>query len=250
MKNIEHWQPTKYTFHNQKLIGSHNVSHLNPSSRLQANLVAKLYQYYLPAHTTGKLGDLGCGNVPFYEAYKDLVKEVVCIDWPNTSHSQSFLDHACDLNEALPLPDASFDTLILSDVLEHIAEPQLLWFEMARILKPSGKLILNMPFYYRIHEAPHDYYRYTEFALRRFAEKTALNVLVLVPTGGALEIMTDFLAKNFIRLPLIGKPLTISIQWLCQAIAKTKMGSRFAVKSAVTMPFGYFMIVQKSDFSK
>ncbi len=247
MKNSEFWKPTKYIYRKGKLIGSRDAKNLNMASRLQADLVSKLYQHYLPTHATGRLGDLGCGNVPFYQAYKDLVQEVVCADWPNTTHSQSFLDHPCDLNEPLPLPDESFDTLILSDVLEHIAEPQLLWYEMARILKPSGKLILNVPFYYRIHEAPHDYYRYTEFALRRFAEKTSLQVLVLTPTGGALEVMTDFFSKNLVRIPVIGKPFAIFLQWLCQAISKTRWGNRFLTKSAVTMPFGYFMIVQKPD---
>lgn len=246
MKNTALWQPSKYVYRGRKLIGSRNPQHLNLASRLQGDLVGALYQQYLPLFAKGSLADLGCGNVPLYAAYKDLVEDITCVDWPNSSHSHSYLDHACDLNQPLPLPTNAFDTLILSDVLEHIAEPQLLWLEMARILKPGGILLLNVPFYYRIHEAPHDYYRYTEFALKRFADKASLSVLVLKATGGAVEVLSDFMAKNVMRVPLIGKVWAIAIQWFCQIFTKTKIGARFTTKSSVNVPFGYFMIVQKS----
>lgn len=246
MKNTALWQPSKYVYRGHKLIGSRNPQHLNPASRLQGDLVAAFYHQYLPLYAKGLLADLGCGNVPLYAAYKDLVDDTTCVDWPNSSHSHSYLDHACDLNQPLPLPTEAFDTLILSDVLEHIAEPQLLWLEMARILKPGGTLLLNVPFYYRIHEAPHDYYRYTEFALKRFAEKASLKVLELKATGGTAEVMSDFMAKNVVRIPFIGTAGAIAIQWFCKSFAKTKIGTRFATKSSVNMPFGYFMIVQKS----
>ena len=76
----------------------------------------------------------------------------------------------------LPFGDSEFDTIILSDVLEHIPVPEHLWKEMARILSRNGKIIMNVPFYYCLHEAPHDCSRYTEFALRRFVEMSGLRL--------------------------------------------------------------------------
>src|SRR5688572_16852316 len=135
MKNIDQWQPSKFIFKNDRLQGSRNPSDLNISSRLVADIVASHYQQYLKVYATGILVDLGCGKVPLYGAYKDHVKSNICVDWENTLHKNPFLDKSCNLNEKLPFGDQEFDTILLSDVLEHIYEPQLLWHEMERILK-------------------------------------------------------------------------------------------------------------------
>jgi SAM-dependent methyltransferase len=66
----------------------------------------------------------------------------VCVDWSNSLHGNDFLDAECDLTKDLPFADASFDSILLSDVLEHIPTPERLWREMARLLKPEGKLLL------------------------------------------------------------------------------------------------------------
>ena len=49
--------------------------------------------------------------------YRGLVSEVTCVDWPSSLHGSNHLDHEMDLNQPLALPDAAYDTVILSDVL-------------------------------------------------------------------------------------------------------------------------------------
>lgn len=66
-------------------------------------------------------------------------------------------------------------------------------------MKPGGVLLMNVPFHYWIHEAPHDYYRYTEFALRRMLEESGFEMLEMRSIGGALEVITDFLGKFLAR---------------------------------------------------
>jgi SAM-dependent methyltransferase len=106
--------------------------------------------------------DLGCGKVPFYARYREYVSETVCVDWSNSLHGNGHVDAECDLTQELPFADASFDTILLSDVLEHIPAPERLWREMARLLKPGGELLSSVPFFYWLHEEPYDYYRYTK----------------------------------------------------------------------------------------
>ncbi len=245
MKNIDQWIPTKYEFRNNKLRGSRNHKFLTISSRLMADITASFYQEYLRKYVTGKLIDLGCGTVPFYELYKDLASEITCVDWPNSTHKNKYLDLECDLNQPFPFPDARFDTIIISEVLEHIANPELTWSEMKRILTPGGRIILSVPFFYKIHEAPHDYFRYTEFALKNFAVKNNLKVLELKNFGGLPVIFADIIAKNLIKIPFIGKGCCNLVQRLCWFFINTSWGKRKSSNSGITYPLGYFMVVEK-----
>lgn len=245
MKNIDEWNPSKFVFKNGKLRASCNPADLQVSSRLVADIVAQHYQKYLRLFASGNLIDLGCGKAPLYGLYKDYIQQSFCVDWENTLNKNPYLDCYCDLNQPLPINDQKFDTIILSDVLEHIAEPGKLWKEMERILRPRGYLILNVPFFYKIHEAPHDYFRYTEFALRRFAKENGLKVVILIPMGGIPEILADLLAKTFYKLPLAGKSMSIFIQKLFSFFIKTSAGKKLSQKTSGSFPLGYFMVAQK-----
>jgi len=183
----------------------------------------------------------------FYEAYREYVDDVTCVDWPNSLHGVSFVDFECDLTAPLPFRSGEFNTIILSDVLEHIPTPDALVSEMSRILAGGGKCLLNVPFYYWLHEAPHDYYRYTEHALRRFAALHRFEVLVLEPYGGAPEILADVLAKLFNRVPLVGPPTAIIIQALARLALATRVGRQISRNTAKRFPWGYFMIIKKSS---
>jgi SAM-dependent methyltransferase len=245
MKNAQLWFPTKYEFHKKKLRGSRNSKFLGVSSRLMTDITASFYQHALPLHAKGILADLGCGHVPFYFVYKPLITESICVDWPNSMHHNHYLDFECDLNKPLPFPNESFDTIVISEVLEHIANPEVIWAEMARTLKPKGKILLSVPFLYKIHEAPYDYYRYTEFALRHLAEKNQLKVIEIKSFGGLPEVFTDIISKNILRIPLVGKGLAKLTQLMCKLFLKTAFGKKVSGTTGKTFPLGYFMIVEK-----
>lgn len=245
MKNQDQWVPSKFVYRNDKLTASRDQNEVSITDRLIADIVASLYDEHLRLHAKGKLIDLGCGKVPFYEAYRPFVREAICVDWENTLHKNIYLDYECDLTGDLPFGDGEFDTILLSDVLEHIPEPEKLWGEMARILSPGGKVLLNVPFFFRIHESPYDFYRYTEFALKRFASISGFDVRVLKPIGGTPEILADLSARHVQMIPVIGKALAAAIVAVTGSIVKTAPGRRLSARTAPDFPFGYFMIVEK-----
>lgn len=245
MKNRERWKPTKFIYRKGKLTASRDPDQVSIASRLIADITAKNYDLFLKKHAHGKLLDLGCGEVPLFEAYKDHVKENICVDWENSFHNNEFLDFSCDLTQNLIFKDEEFNTIILSDVLEHIPEPQRLWSEMARILSSDGTVIMNVPFFYSIHEHPHDYYRYTEYALRRFVDLSGLEIETLIPIGGSPEVLADILAKNILPIPIIGSSLAKLTQWATSVFIKTKIGKKVSLLTAKRFPLGYFMIAKK-----
>ena len=68
----------------------------------------------------------------------------------------SRIDLVSDIT-AIPAPDASFDAILCSEVLEHVPEPTHALGEFTRLLKPGGTVILTAPFGSNVHMAPYHY---------------------------------------------------------------------------------------------
>ncbi len=73
--------------------------------------------------------------------------------------------------QALGIRDASFDVVLCTEVLEHLPEPQRAIDEMYRVLVPGGQLLLTTRFLFPIHDAPHDYFRFTKYGLRHLLRR-------------------------------------------------------------------------------
>jgi len=247
MKNRDNWKPTKFVYRKGGLAASRDPEEVSISSRLVTDTTAGNYDHYLGKYAYGKLLDLGCGKVPLFAAYRDHIDDNICVDWENTLHDNEFLDYHCDLTRDLPFENGEFNTVILSDVLEHIPEPQSLINEISRVLSPDGVLIMNVPFFYCIHEQPHDYYRYTEYALRRFIEQSKLEVEILASAGGTPEVLADIIAKNILHIPLIGVSLAEFTQWITALILRTGMGKKVSSMTAGIFPLGYFLVAKKTS---
>jgi ubiquinone/menaquinone biosynthesis C-methylase UbiE len=87
----------------------------------------------------------------------------------------------------LPFGDASVDAVVLSEVLEHVAEPAEALREIHRILRPGGRLVGSVPFLCQgVHADPGDYYRYTEQGLRHLLAPFA--VVEVTPHGNAFGV--------------------------------------------------------------
>lgn len=66
----------------------------------------------------------------------------------------------------LPLADNSFDCVICTGTLEHVANPWQAVSELCRVLKPGGLVHIDVPFMQAYHADPTDYWRFTLDGLR------------------------------------------------------------------------------------
>lgn len=247
MQHVDRWRPSKYVMRRGRLLPSNDRQELAVSSRLIGRLLVDRYQPALAAHARGCLLDLGCGKVPFHAAYRDFIEEAVCIDWPGSVHGTLHVDAFCNLASALPFTDGAFDTLLSSDVLEHLPDPVSAFKEMARVLRPGGMLLLNTPFFYMLHEVPHDYARYTRFSLQKLAADAGLHVITLEEIGGLGEVFADLAAKALSMMPGLGNHFAAMLQRCALFLGATPPGRRLRLMSAPRFPLGYFLVARKPD---
>lgn len=97
-----------------------------------------------PHHQVLDLG-AGAGIIPMMN-FKGQAQRVCGIDLDPRVESNPFLDEGrrCDAN-SVPYPDATFDIVFSDNVLEHLAEPQLVFAEVMRVLKPGGLFLFKTP---------------------------------------------------------------------------------------------------------
>jgi SAM-dependent methyltransferase len=104
----------------------------------------------------GRVLDVGCGQQP-YRAWLTRAREYVGV----YVEPGAGVDAVISPGEAWPLPDASFDAVLCTQVLEHDSDPSHTLDEISRVLVPGGTGVISVPFAYNEHMAPHDYRRWS-----------------------------------------------------------------------------------------
>jgi SAM-dependent methyltransferase len=129
----------------------------------------------------GRLLDVGCGQTP----YKELLaaSPYIGVDRPVTMHGLSEID-AFSTAVALPFAPESFDSLLCTEVLEHLPQPELALQEMGRVARPGALLLVTAPFGEQLHEEPFDYYRFTHYGLQDLLTRNGWETLTLHHRGG------------------------------------------------------------------
>ena len=99
----------------------------------------------------------------------------------------SRLDAIADLT-ALPFRAATFDAALHIVTIEHLREPACALAEIGRTMAPGAPLLIAAPHEWEVHQAPHDYFRYTRYGLKYLLEKSGFEVTELTPAGGYFRL--------------------------------------------------------------
>jgi SAM-dependent methyltransferase len=100
----------------------------------------------------------------------------------------SQLDVLGDL-ASLPFGDGVFDAALNIVTLEHVRAPGAVMGQLARVLKPGGRLLLVVPHEWEVHQHPHDFFRYTRYGVEELARGAGLRVVSLTDGGGYFRLL-------------------------------------------------------------
>lgn len=135
----------------------------------------------------GKLLDIGCGQMPYRDLIKEKSKitEYVGVDIETALVYDEKIKPDYTWNgEKLPFQNNEFDTILMTEVLEHVPNPGHTLNEAYRVLQNEGILFFTVPFFWPLHETPRDEYRYTPFSLKRIFEESGFADIQIYATGG------------------------------------------------------------------
>lgn len=115
----------------------------------------RVHQYILSKINKNSLSvlDVGTGSAWVAEHFQNTSVKVVSLDiskknvlianqkYPSDNHSPIVAD-----SYTLPFIDNSFDTVIASEIIEHVISPKDFVAELYRVVKFNGKLIVTTPY--------------------------------------------------------------------------------------------------------
>ena len=144
----------------------------------------------------GLVLDAGAGECRFRQPSKNLHYIATDTVWGDPTWDYSKIDVVSSIDN-LCFVSYAFDLIICTQVLEHVKEPQQVIDELFRALKKEGVICLTAPQGWGVHQAPHDYYRFTCYALHYLLENSGFEKITITPSCGYF----GYLANRLTVLP-------------------------------------------------
>ena len=161
---------------------------INPFYFIRKRLVDKIASLAPQLH--GKLLDFGCGAKPYQELFSN-VESYIGVDIEDEGqhdHKNEQIDFYYD-GKTLPFDNETFDSILTSEVLEHVPDVDSILKELTRVLKPNGKILVTVPFAWQEHELPYDFRRFTTTGLKKCLTDKNFDILIEEKTGHYIEVV-------------------------------------------------------------
>jgi SAM-dependent methyltransferase len=184
------------------------MAHLKRNQLINRLMDAQL-ERLAKSYARGRLIDIGCGNKQYEPIFRSFVSEHVGVDHPGTEHDATKADILSSGYE-IPVPSASFQTVLFTSVLEHMEDPERALRECARVLAPGGHMIFLIPFIWHVHEAPRDFYRYTPIGIEYLLNRSGFKLRDMVPVCGFWGTFGQLFTYKLYKFPFLKRALSLT----------------------------------------
>ncbi len=149
--------------------------------------------------TKGKLLDVGCGESPYRFLMQENSTQYVGLDIEDadTKFNYRRKDVYSFDGQTIPFESQSFDSILCTEVLEHVENYQKLVDEMYRVLTPRGQALITIPWSARYHYIPYDYFRYTPSTLQKMFNE--FSEVKIIPRGTDITSISAKIIVLFVR---------------------------------------------------
>jgi hypothetical protein len=208
----------------------------HPNESAKNRLVYRTFEAALrdaaARYARGRMIDVGGGRKPWQPVFAAHVSEHVCVDHVAKDGVRGPTVDVVATAYDIPLPDAGAQTVLLTEVLEHLERPGDAVAECFRLLEPGGHVIATTPLFWPVHDA-RDFYRYTPRGLRYLFETAGFDVVELRPLGGlwsTVAIEVSYGLQRY-RRPWSAAAVDatcVSLQWLATRVERVDNQPKFS----------------------
>lgn len=194
----------------------------SPQRHLFSPIYYSQYQVTLPLmqkFVKGRLLDVGCGDLPFKDK---LLQQVTRYDSLDLFPRGTELTYVNDVQDMATVPSENYDSAICLEVLEHVPDPFRAAREIYRVLVPGGVLIVSVPHLSRLHDEPHDYYRYTKYGLTHLLKQAGFTLLFLQRRGGLCSFLGHQISTMLLGL-VWSVPVIREVGWFLNSWLVTRL---------------------------
>jgi len=148
------------------------------------NITREVINKLLP-YVEGRVLDLGAGSAKYKDILLKKATDYVACDVQYNKN----INVICDVAN-LVFPAESFDTVISTQVLEHVKNPFVVVSEIKKVLKPGGCAIITVPFMIPYHPDPHDNFRFSKEGLETLVKSQNFEVVESGIYGGIFMVFS------------------------------------------------------------
>jgi SAM-dependent methyltransferase len=142
----------------------------------------------------GRLIDVGCGTKPYRPYFSHATAYTSC----DVIATRCQVDLICPADR-IPVEAQTFDSVLCTEVLEHVLDPLSVMREFHRILTRDGRVLLTVPMFWPAHEQPWDFRRFPGHGLLHLAYASSFRVDYLAPRGGKVAMVGQVVLTAFQR---------------------------------------------------
>lgn len=145
-------------------------------------------------YISGKVLDFGCGTRPYQTLFQVEEYIGVEIDIENGEKEKGIIYYD---GKNIPFQNETFDSMISSEVFEHVINIDEIVKELNRVLKVGGNALITVPFVYPRHCWPNDYRRYTYEGIKNLLVDNGFEIIKCESNTGYVESVAE-LINNYV----------------------------------------------------